>query len=68
MPLTPESIDGDVLIKVRCNFKIKKELKDWIFAYAKSNSTTVTAVFEAYIADLKKRVEEYENEEVAEQI
>jgi len=38
---------------VRVNFKIKKDLKDWVFAYAKKNKVNVTALIEDYFRALR---------------
>lgn len=47
----PESKNS--LIRARVNFKIKKDLRDWVFAYAKKNKVNVTALIEDYFRALR---------------
>jgi hypothetical protein len=65
----PESKNS--LIKARLNFKIKKDLRDWVFAYAKRNNISVTAMIEDYFRALRDQNEPKKGvrkEEVVEQI
>ena len=42
-------------VRVRVNFKIRKDLKDWIFDFAKEHDVNVTALIEDYFSSLREQ-------------
>jgi len=46
-------------VRVRVNFKIRKDLKDWIFDYAKENNVNVTALIEDYFFALREQHKDF---------
>lgn len=42
-------------MRTRVNFKIRKDLRDWVFAFAKENKVNVTSLIEEYLQCLKDR-------------
>jgi hypothetical protein len=60
--------EKNVTITVRVNFKIRKDLRDWIFKYSKRTNIPVTRLVEDYFAALKQQDKENKNGFDVEQI
>ena len=60
--------DKNMTVTVRVNFKIRKDLRDWVFKYAKRTGIPVTRLVEGYLAALKQQDKENKTEFDVEQI